>query len=204
MAKKNGNATNPATETLSPEAAEQFAKLTESLKAPEDFDKKGGDLVGFWDMNLTPIQCIPRGVKLFDGNQDKEKASILITVELTRPAACRPTKDEENGAPFAAPPGSLVGVWYKPGMKAIRDLCGSEVWMKLSGEKDTGKQNPMKTFDLTWKVNGTRIPVTEDLRDKSKPFGKPDGSVARLTDFDVRRPAAQAVSPLDGPGVQPF
>lgn len=202
MAKKN-NTSNESTETLSPEAAEQFARLTSTLGAPADFDKKGGDLVGFWDSDLTPIQCIPRSVKLFDGNIEAEKPSILMTVELTKPAGVRPPKDD-GSAPFVAPTGSLVGVWYKPGMKAIRDLCGVEVWMKQEGEKDTGKPNPMKLYEITWKVNGTRIPVTEDLRDKSKPIPQKDGTVARLTDFDVRRPASQAVAPLDGPGVQPF
>jgi hypothetical protein len=206
MAKTKSNAQKEET-TLSPKAAEQFARLTATLEAPADFDKKGGDLVGFWDSDLTPIQCIPRSVKLFDGQIEADKPSILMTVELTKPAAVRPTKDDESGEPFAAPAGSLVGVWYKPGMKSIRDLCGVEVWMRQEGEKDTGKPNPMKLYDITWKVNGTRIPVTEDLRDKSKPIAKPDGSVARLTDFDVRRPAAQAIgngSNLDGPGVQPF
>jgi len=194
MAKKSNQTTetsNPSNEALSPEAAEQFARLTATLNAPEDFTLKGGDLVGFWDSDLTPIQCIPRSVKLFDGQIEPEKPSILLTVELTKPCAVRPPA-QEGGAPFAAPPGSLVGVWYKPGMKSIRDLCGVEVWMKQEGEKDTGKPNPMKLYDITWKVNGVRIPVTDDLRDKSKPISRPDGSVSRLTDFDVRRPPQQA------------
>lgn len=178
-------------EPLSPEAKEQFERLTATLNAPDDFNLKGGDLVGFWDSELSPIQCMPLSVKLFDGQIEADKPSILLTVQLTKPCAVRPPS-EEGGEPFAAPPGSLVGVWYKPGMKSIRDLCGVEVWMKLVGEKDTGKPNPMKVYDITWKTNGSRIPITDDLRDKSKPIPKADGSVARLTDFDVRRPAKQA------------
>jgi len=205
---KSSNRT-PATSTETAASGEdQFTKLRESLNSPENFKNRNGDVVGFWDPELTPIQCIPLSVKLFDGNIDKDKPSILLTVELVKAAGVRPTKDGEGavGQPFAAPPGSLVGVWYKPGMKAVRDLCGVEVFIRLTGEKDTGKPNPMKTFEVTSEKNGTRVPVTEDLRDKSKPFQKQDGTMGRLTDFDAKRPAAQANSSnqIDPPGVNPF
>lgn len=182
-------------ENMTPD--EQFKRLTAALPAPDDFEKMGGDLVGFWDPELTPIQCRPLSVKLFDGNIEKDKPSILMTVELTKPCGVRPPKDAENGEPFAAPAGSLVGVWYKPGMKAIRDLCGVETWMAKTGEKDTGKPNPMAVFDVRGKAHGTRIPVTEDTRDESKPYKK-DGKWKRLTDFD------SAKSTANGPNGRPI
>jgi hypothetical protein len=186
MAKNSKNQSNETATQNTDDGADQFERLRKALSAPETFEKRGGDLVGFWDPDFTPIHCIPRSVKLFDGNIEPDKPSILLTVELVKAAGVRPPKDAEGGeAPFAAPPGSLVGVWYKPGMRAIRDLCGVPVWMTQEGEKDTGKPNPMKLFDVRSDKTGTRIPVTEDTREESKPYEK-EGKWRRLTDFDVR------------------
>ena len=192
MAKRTNEAKAPKTNTETDTGADQFERLRNALQAPEDFTERGGDLIGFWDPELTPIHCIPLSVKLFDGNIEADKPSILMTVELVSPAGVRPPKDTEAGEePFVAPAGSLVGVWYKPGMKSVRDLCGVPCYITPNGEKDTGKPNPMKLFKVESKETGTRIPVTEDTRDESKPFFK-EGKWRRLTDFDVRRNAAPA------------
>lgn len=188
---KNDKAPESNPETTN-DGADQFERLRQSLKAPETYSERGGDLVGFWDSELTPIHCIPRSVKLFDGNIDKDKPSILLTVELASPCGCRPPKDSEAGEePFVAPVGSLVGVWYKPGMKAIRDLCGVKAFITESGEKDTGKPNRMKLYKVESEETGTRIPVTEDTRDESKPIHR-NGKWLRLTHFDNVRGASQA------------
>jgi hypothetical protein len=167
-----------------------FARLR-NQSAPEGFEKRSDDLDGFWDPDLTPVRCRPFAVKLMDGNIEPDKPSILIFATVTGPTGAQGAKVEgERGEPFVLPVGSLIGIWYKPGMKKIRDLCGADVFMKQTGEKATGKPNPMKLFEVTSDKLGIRIPVTEDIRDKSRPR-KVDGKWIKLTAFDSQRPASE-------------
>lgn len=185
---------------MSPEMAKIAAELAAS---PAGFSKQGGDIVGFWDPEVCPIQCKPLFVKLFDSNLEPQKPSMLLTVEITKALPARPAKDEGDEL-FVAPKGSLIGIWYKPGMRALRDRCGVETWVKQTGEKDTGKPNPMKLYEVTGNDKGTRVPVAEDLRDKSRPYSKGDGTFGNLTDFDSKRPASQSVSNGSAPDELPF
>jgi hypothetical protein len=191
MSKKNNTAVD-SDDTETRTLDDQFARLSKTIVAPEGFEKRSDDLVGFWDYELTPIRCIPRAAKLMDNHVEKDKPSILLIVELTAPCGAVPgKKEDEEGEPFVAPEGSLVGIWYKPGMRKIRDLGGVEVFMKFDGEKDTGKPSPMKVFEVQSAKLGTRIPVTDDIRDKSRPIRGNDGKYVKLTDFDSRRPASE-------------
>jgi hypothetical protein len=151
--------------------ADQFAALKAQLDAaPEGFITQSDDVVGYWNPEEAPIRCIPRTAKLFDGNIEKSKPSILLIVQLTAPCVVNLKKEEGEveGEKFIAKIGDMVGIWGKPGMRAIRDLCGVEVWMRMSGEKDTGKPNPMKLFDVKAQGKGTRIVISDDTRKESK------------------------------------
>jgi hypothetical protein len=148
-----------------------FAALKAQLDAaPEGFVTQSDDVVGYWNPEEAPIRCIPRTAKIFDGNIEKSKPSILLIVQLTAPCIVNLKKEEgeSEGEKVIAKVGDMVGIWGKPGMRAIRDLGGVEVWIRLSGEKDTGKPNPMKLFDVKASAKGSRIVVTDDSRKESK------------------------------------
>ena len=150
------------------EGDEKFAELAKKLDgdAHAGWTQVSDDLAGFWAPELCGIYCIPQSVRIFDGNIDKTKPSMLITVELHK--SCIVVDKEGN--PSIAGPGELVGIWFKPGMKRIRDLAGQVVYMKEDGEKDVGKGNPMKLYKIETKDKPVvkRVPVSDDTREKSK------------------------------------
>lgn len=75
-------------------------------------------------------------------------------------------------------------------MKALANKAGVECYIKLyPAEKwiDTGKPNPMKTYDTRAAKGGKRIPVSEDTRDKSA------GETTLFTGpLDIRQPGDDA------------
>jgi hypothetical protein len=64
--------------------------------------------------------------------------------------------------------GDIIGVWYKPGMSAIKQLGGVKVFLYPTGEIDTGKPNPMKTYDVLSRTKGTELQVSQDGRKESR------------------------------------
>jgi hypothetical protein len=105
-------------------------------------------------------------VKLFDSKIEPSKASAIIVGKLVDPIALLAPGGEDDIVEGKV--GDIVGVWYKPGMSAIKKLGGVKVFMYLTGEIDTGKPNPMKTYDVTSLTKGTELQVTQDSRQKSK------------------------------------
>jgi len=164
---------------------DEFADLKRMLdQAPADFAIQSDDVVGYSAFEKAPIRCIPRSVKMFDSNMDKSKPSILIFCQLT--AQCVVSLKKEDGASegqlMIANKGDMVGVWGKPGMRSIRNLCGVEVWIKHTGEKDTGKPLPMKTFDVKAAGRGTRLPVEDNRKDSKNARTFMDISADSTTD----------------------
>lgn len=144
------------------------------------YKKRGVDLKGFWNPDLGPIHCIPVAAKLFDSNMDESKASTLLVVTLVEKCEAIVSKSEDDPdetAHVETQIGDQVGVWYKPGMAAIKTLCGVPVVIMYErdakGEIVTKKMkkkgmNPMKCFDVLSESNPMKvIPVIEDTRDKS-------------------------------------
>ena len=146
----------------------------DAAKAASGFEDRTSDVVGYWDPEICDLHCIPENAKLFDGGLQPEKASGLITVKVA--TACVVSagdeKDPKKKSLVRAKVGDKVGIWVKPGMKDIVQCCGVETRIALSGSKDVHKgrrgMNPMKTFAVTSDKLGTRIPVVEDRRVKSK------------------------------------
>jgi len=140
------------------------------IQRPEGFTKRSSDIVGIWDPDQGPIRCIPRHAKLSDSKKfDKTKPSIFIFAELTAPCELRVKSEDEDDETdlITGEPGDLVGIWGKPGMRDIANLCNVEVFMFQDGEKDIGKGNPMKVYDISSARIGTLIPISSDTRDKS-------------------------------------
>lgn len=154
---------------------------------PEGVKSANDDIVGTWNFEDGGMLVgIPRHVKLSDSGIDKRRTSALIFVELTAALEVRerPTDAQEEGAVVKAEPGDIVGVWYKAGMRKIRNLANVEVHMFWTGEKDVGRPSPMKTFEVGSTQRGHRLRIDEDNRKES----------AESTPFDepgVKRPMQQ-------------
>jgi len=143
------------------------AKKVTDFKAPAGFVDQAQDVVGFYDIDTEAvIQFIPREATLMDGSIDAVKTSILIFGELVAP--CKLMESSKSGNVIQAKAGEQVGVWAKPGMKALRNLAGVHVVMYPDGTKDVGKGNPMTVFKVLAKAKGAKLAGVEDRRDKSK------------------------------------
>lgn len=159
-----------------------------STTVPKGYRDQSTDVVGFWNPELSEaIHFVPFGAKLLDAHRSSReapKASYIILGRLVDDAILQVKEDEEQ-APIEGKAGDIVGIWYKPGMKALLRHTGHKVWMTPNGEKDVGQPSPMKLFKILSPddARADLLPILEDTRDKSA--GLP-------TPFDVRRGARTA------------
>lgn len=164
---------------------EQPKTPVQEYPAPDGYEERTSDLVGFWDYELGPIHFIPMHAKAFDSHIEALKPSIIIVGHAVGP---QKLKDADDNA-IECESNDLIGVWYKPGMIRLKDLAGLRVFMYYSGEQDTGKVNPMKTFKvMTKEPKGQTLYLQDDYRKKSKrvaiPFEVKGGRSPRLEDDD--------------------
>lgn len=179
--------------------AEQKAKLDAFLadfgkdlahESPEGFVRQSGDIAGTW-VSATPIIGIPRSAKLMDSQMDDKKAAALVLFELTKPCII-----DAEGEFRTAEEGEIVGVWYKPGMRALRWLRDVEVFMKMEPEskwKDTGKDSAMITYEVTSLKKGLPMMILEDYRETSAPFVDGNNRTVGLHDLEPVQRAIQQV-----------
>lgn len=149
---------------------------TEKSKAPQNQGKINDgyndvhevDPVGYWDEEAGPCYFIPKYAKVFDGNIEKAKPAVLIMGTLTASTQLYVGKGDEQET-FQGKEGDFIAVWGKPGMAALKNMCGIPVKLWQEGEKDTGKPNAMKLYKVATKgaVNESPLPIQEDTRDKS-------------------------------------
>ncbi len=153
---------------------------------PEGYKKRTTELVGFWNMERGALHFIPKTARVFDSDIEPSKPSILLIGDSV---GINPITDKD-GKDLASADGQPIGVWYKPGMSSVKDLANVKVFMYITGELDTGKPNPMKTFDVLSKQDGQTLFITEDFRKKSTHVSLPfpvkgkESSSARATDDD--------------------
>jgi len=144
--------------------------------APEGYQKRTTDIVGTWDYKLgLAIHFIPKEASCSDSQLDKKRSSILI---LGTAIGTNQVTTKE-GEVIEAEQGETIGVWYKAGMAAIKNLAGVPVYMFQEGEQDTGKPNAMKLFDISSPREGNPILITNDYREKSLQNTLPFEIVAR-------------------------
>lgn len=158
MKKRKNRATNgEAEETKTPMAPRHF-------DTPQGYEKKTSDLVGFWKQDGGPVHFQPLYAKAFDSGLDERKATVIIVGHAIGDKNECVDAEQEDVTPKA---GELIGVWYKPGMAQIKTLAHAQVFMYMSGEKDTGKPNPMATFEIAAKGKGGILYLQDDFRKKS-------------------------------------
>jgi hypothetical protein len=170
MAKKVKRAASNGNEATQDEPAKV---IKFRAQAPSGYAEQSTDIVGFWDPEredeegfVSPIHFVPLEVKLFDSKLEPQKPSAIVVGKLVEPTILSAPGGEDELVEGKV--GDIVGIWYKPGMSAIKKLAGVKVWMVLDGELDTGKINKMKTFDVRSKERGSDLHVSQDGRKQSK------------------------------------
>jgi len=148
------------------EALRQAMGEYKAAAIPDGYQDQSDDIVGFWvPESGLPVHGTVLGACLFDQTIEPQKSSGIIILTLLSP--CTVWSKEENG-PVLCNVGDRVGVFAKPGMRAIKRAQGQGVWMRLTGEVDTGKPNPMKTFDVLYPSRTKDIEIIRDDRKESK------------------------------------
>lgn len=139
-------------------------------QAPEGYQTRGGDVTGFWDPESGhPIHFIPREANLSDSKLDSKKPSTLVIGTLVDAVPLYLTsQDGKSVDEVQGQPGDTVGVWAKPGMAALKNLAHVKVYMYPNGEKNTGKPNPMKLFEVLSRGIGKPLQVVQDRRVQSR------------------------------------
>lgn len=187
MAKSSAAKKQHRNDEASEETQERPKALRPVTTAPAGYQKQTTELVGFWDPETSgPLHAIPLYIIVADSNIEPEKPSTLVFMQVVDKVTV--LAPGEDGEVLDAKPGELVGVWAKPGMIALKNLAGQKVYMAYIGEKDTGKPNPMKLFDIFSPGKGNVLKIETDRREKSK------GRKAVLEDI-----AAKTVSRPDVP-----
>lgn len=142
-----------------------------SAPLPSGYQKRTNEVVAFWDPKHDfesddpppTIHFIPRSARAFDNKQEPLKWSVLIQGETVGIN----TVVSKDGEVTDVPPGTLIGVWYKPGMAPIKTLKDVPVFMFPLEERATGKQNPMIVFDVSSPKNGNPLVIDDDYRKQS-------------------------------------
>lgn len=169
---------------------EELEKIRRELQqAGQRLPDRSDDVVGYWVPDDLPIVCIPRAVRLFDSSIDGGKVSALITAEAVTATLIEVTNDKNQKTVKLCKKGDAVGIWYKPGMRAIATCAGVPTYIELTGQKDTGKGNPMKVYTVRAE-GGALLPVASDLRKKS---------IGVQTPFDAGVSASTATADSDIP-----
>lgn len=135
---------------------------------PTGYQSQGGDLVGYWDPKEGPIHFIPLYVNLFDNSVEPIKSSALLFAKLVDATNVLARDEDDSFTATPAKPNDMVGIWLKPGMKALKNLANVKVFMYEDGELDTGKPNPMKLYKIFSNAKGELLRVEDDRREKSK------------------------------------
>lgn len=162
------------------------APVQSQYQLPEGYEDASADLVGYWDME-RPIHLIPLYITLSDSKIEPAKTSVLVHCRAVDDT--KVLKDEETGEYVEVRKNDLVGVWYKPGMKAIATCKDIPVYLFQDGELDTGKPNPMKVFKVGIKPGSRRepLPILADYRKTSKRNAIPVQGLAAPTQQERRR-----------------
>lgn len=189
MAKKKNTDTNEEN---------SMANVPAKLDTPEGFEDVSVEVEAFYDFRYTKEVFIkPLGVTVSD-SKDKKKPSILIHAELMKDAELvSMAEDDDNGEDVVLkmfPAGTRIGLWYRPGLRSILQCADAVTYVALSGEKDVGQIQPMKTFKISRRKGAPakQLACTADYRKVTRnmplpwdaPSTKPKTSAAPMADID--------------------
>lgn len=135
-----------------------------SAAIPDGYEDQSTDVVGFWQQDGDAIHFIPLECRLMDSTIDKTKSSCLLIGKLVGSVELVTS----DGIVVVGEEGDICGIWAKPGMQPLANLCGVSVYMYLDSHKDVGKQSLMAVFAVLAKKKGTAIPITRDTRVMSR------------------------------------
>lgn len=134
---------------------------------------------GFWDEDHgAPVYgnlLFAREIKPKTG-PSAGKVKRYYVVELLAPTMLAENKDRKQPARKAVA-GEVIAVWASTGNTDLNRAQGAKVWMKKnSADKfiDTGKGNPMKTYDM--RIVGKGQPV-QVIKFDEDPSGAPPAEV---------------------------
>jgi len=161
---KTSRTKNERAPSLEQESESQPDTSVPKYAAPEGYTKQTDDVAGFWLPTTGPLHFIPKEVRLSDSKIDEAKPSCLVIGELVDATELT----VGDGEMVAGKPGDPIGVWYKPGMSALKELAGVKVFMFEDGELDTGKPSKMKLYEVTAAKKGGKLQVVADNRKKSR------------------------------------
>lgn len=136
----------------------------QSRTVPAGYSKRSTEVTGFWVSGAKPVHFIPRFARAVDNSQTATRPSVLIIGEAVGDENEGQTTD---GEVIPIKKGQLIGVWYKPGMLAIKELAGVPVYMWQEGLRDTGKKDKMKLYEVLSPKPGDELIITGDFRRES-------------------------------------
>lgn len=135
-----------------------------AFEPPKTARKVVSRVAGFWDEESgIPVYgrvCYAREITPTKG-PSKGKVKRYFVIELLAATMLAANKDKNQPAKRAEK-GEMVAVWGTPGLSDLNRMAGSLVWVKRNpkGEWiDTGKGNPMKTYDIRQEGQGLAVQV---------------------------------------------
>lgn len=189
-----------ASEWSSGESPSSASHRPETIVVPEGFagEEEVPDIEAYWDSASPdrnnpktgegpgakyghhPVIVTPLFVTLIDSDIDDTapKSSTLIHCRLERAAVLRVAeKDSKEQREF--PAGTIVGIWAKAGMKPLKKLANTRVFLangqvvrgQMQFFKNLGKagRSPMVLFTIRPEGPGEALTVKNDYRDESLP-----------------------------------
>jgi len=160
MAKNKSQTKREATQSEPSNGASESRKVRAT---PVGYAKRSTEVKGFWIEGETPVHFVPKLARAVDNSIDARKCSVLVIGESMGDNELQTS----DGEVFTDKKGDLIGVWYKPGMLPLKDLANVPVYMYRIGERDTGKPNPMKLYDVLSPKTGEELLITGDFRVRS-------------------------------------
>lgn len=140
------------------EAAGESGEIDES-----DYESKADDLKGFADPRKGKVHIKLLHANAIDNGSEKSKPSVLLIGELlTRRGLSK------DGEAVQGEPGDRIGIWYKPGMAPALKHAGVPMVIEHTGQTDTGKPQPMNTYDVRTKGDGLELQLVGDYRKDSR------------------------------------
>ena len=145
--------------------------VPKGVKIPANYTRATTEIAGFWSEKIAPsIHFVPLSVTLSDNKQEANKVKIIILGTLVD--SCKLAI--AGGQTVEGKAGETVAIEYRPGMAAIKDLCGVNCLMYQDGTTPIkGRLLPMKNYEILRSGVGRQLKVSSDFRKNTKGLKTP-------------------------------